>query len=116
MQGEGILETIAELSVAFTGSRESSQSSAPSRRAVGRPRRLSLPRFLGASLEALLFSLLPFLLHHAGLSEIATWRRAARSLHSISPGRSVQARSLQVFVGKLAANLLGPEAAIAFVA
>lgn len=74
MQGEGILQTIAELAVAFTGftgvvavfGRRADEPWAP----------LELFRFrvlLGASLAALLFSLLPFVMHYAGASARTTW-------------------------------------------
>jgi hypothetical protein len=74
VQGEGILQTIAEISVAFTGftgvvavfGRRADQPWIP----------LELFRFrvlLGASLAALLFSLLPFIFHYAGVSNRLTW-------------------------------------------
>ncbi len=75
MQGEGILGTIAELSVAFTGF--TGVVAVFGRRPDAEWAPLEVFRFrvlLGASLAALLFSLLPFLLHHGGIAEARVWR------------------------------------------
>jgi hypothetical protein len=118
MQGEGILETIAEVSVAFTGF---TGVVAVFGRRPGAPwDSLEVFRFrvlLGASLAALLFSLLPLLLHHAGLSEVATWRTASAlvALH-LAAVAALDARWLARVRREAGGQApLGLEAGVAFV-
>lgn len=78
MQGEGILETIAELSVAFAGF--TGVVAAFGRRVGETGSALDAHAFkamLASSLQALLFSVLPFLLSACGLEEPALWRAAS---------------------------------------
>jgi hypothetical protein len=75
VQGEGILETIAELSVAFTGF--TGVVAVFGRRPEAPWAPVEVFRFrvlLGASLATLFFSLLPFILHYSGLSNLVLWR------------------------------------------
>jgi hypothetical protein len=119
MQGEAILETIAELSVAFTGF--TGVVAVLGRRSAAPWAPLEVFRFrvlLGASLAALLFSLLPFPLHYARLSEEATWRTGSTlvAIH-LATVAALDARSLAAVrreAGRQA--LLGLEAAVSFVA
>jgi hypothetical protein len=74
MQGADLLQTVAEVSVAFAGF--TGVVLAFGRRADRPWSPMDVYRFrvlLGASLQALLLSLIPFLLHYAGASERTTW-------------------------------------------
>lgn len=74
LQGEGILQTIAELSVAFAGF--TGVVVAFGRR-PGRGASIDAHAFvamLASSLQALLFSMLPFLMAAAGMTEPRLWR------------------------------------------
>jgi hypothetical protein len=78
LQGEGILQTIAELSVAFAGF--TGVVVAFGRRPHQGESSINAHAFkamLAASLQALLFSVLPFLLGASGLSEPRLWRVAS---------------------------------------
>ena len=74
MEGENVLQTVAEVAVAFAGftgvvlafGRRSDRAWSP----------MDIYRFrvlLGASLQTLLLSLIPLLLYHSGASERTTW-------------------------------------------
>jgi hypothetical protein len=75
MQGEAVLETIAEVSVAlagFTGVVAAFGQRGGERWSVTNVFRFTA--MLGASFSALFYALFPFLLHHLGFSEITIWR------------------------------------------
>jgi hypothetical protein len=74
MEGEGVFLTIAEVSVAFAGF--SGVVGIFRRRSVGEWQSGDIVRFwqmLEVSLSALIFSFLPFVFHHVGLSAAYTW-------------------------------------------
>jgi hypothetical protein len=75
VQGEAILQTVAEISVAFAGFTgvvvafgRHGEADAP------RVEALAFKAMLASSLQVLLFSVLPFLLDAAGLSAAIVWR------------------------------------------
>jgi len=75
VEGEGILQTIAEIAVAFTGF--TGVVAAFGRRSDRKWSDVDILRFrimLATSLCALLYSVLPFVLFHLGLTSAALWR------------------------------------------
>lgn len=78
MEGEGILQTFAEVSVAFAGfTGVVAVFAHRGKQGWARAKVAQFRTMLTASLATVIFSLLPFFLHHAGLTDHLLWRTSS---------------------------------------